>query len=169
MKRDDVEYLLRQVRLLADDVAGTHEGMEAAFADERTAEQELLLQLLDAMLPAFPWLADQQGPVIDLPGPETEYRQVQLDADREGAWVACDHAELGLVVARRPNDQKPHRVWPGGELPSGREGGPRLARALQALMDRLASQATGNSARRRREAAAMSERLRAVQTLLRAP
>jgi hypothetical protein len=168
VKRDDVEYLLRQVRLLADGVAGTHEGMEAAFAEERHAEQSLLIQLLDAMRPAFPWLADQQGPVLELPG-EREYWQVTLDADSKGTWLACDHPELGLVVARRPDHQTPHRVWPGGQLPSGREGGPRLGKMLDGLMDRLAGQATGNSARRRREASAMAERLRAVQTLLRAP
>ena len=168
MKPYEVDELAREVRRLADEVAQIHSGREVAFAEQRAAEQAVMLELLDAMRAAFPWLAEVRTDVRGLPG-DGSYWMVPIDAVGDHEWFACDHPELGLVIALWPLEEDPRRVWPGGELPSGREGGPRLTKVLERLIGKLANQATGNGARRRREAEQLAHRLRAVQTLLRAP
>lgn len=170
MSPEQLDDLVEQVRLLAQDVAATQAGMDVAFGAERVAEQELLLVVLDAVRPAFPWLSEHSGPVEGLRDGRAELRQVTIDShgqlDQMVEWVVCDHDELGLVIARRPVARVAQLVWPGKSLPSGRDGGPRLARALESLVDRLVRHATGHGPRRRREASVMAERLRAIQTLL---
>jgi hypothetical protein len=166
---------------LAADVAADAEGAERSFVLEREAERLLLLDLLRAVRPAFKWISDCCGPVAPFSG---EHRQVVLDEYRAQeatparmtpapcySWVAFDHPELGVAVGRRDALGCTELVWPrpDADLPFGREGGPRLARVVCNLADRLAAHAQGNTSRRRREASRMTERLRAIQTLIRSP
>ena len=173
---DDAADLRGRLEALANEVAGTGAGAERAFRKEREAERELVLDLLQAVRPAFKWIADTDGKVQGL-ADDAIYRQVIIDTTtRDGAtkgmayqWRAFDHPDLGLAIAGVPAGGFPALVWPNSDLPFGREGGPRLGRVLVSLADRLASHAQGNASRRAQEAAAMAERLRAIQTLLRGP
>lgn len=179
----DADDLRHRMEALAEDVAATAEGAERSFYLEREAERELLLDLLQAVRPAFKWIRDREGPV-SVAGIVRRYAMVVLDAYRTEPgtdprlsnpgpsyeWVAFEHPELGLAVARwRVACGDGELAWPGQDLPFGREGGPRLARVVCNLADRLAAHAQGNTSRRRREAGRMTERLRAIQTLLRGP
>jgi hypothetical protein len=167
----DADDLRHRMEGLSAHVVASAEGAERSFTLEREAERLLLLDLLQAVRPALKWISDYQAPVAPLSG---EHRQVVLDAYRSGdgpsyEWVAFDHPELGVAVGRK-DTQGTELAWPGGaDLPFGREGGPRLARVVCNLADRLAAHAQGNTSRRRREAVRMTERLRAIQTLLRGP
>jgi hypothetical protein len=141
--------------------------MDVAFGDERVAEQDLLLEILDAAKPAFPVLADRTAPIEGLQNGRALVRQVTVDEREHGEWVAADHDELGIVLARRAPGHGALLVWPGGDLPSGRDGGPRLVNVIEGLVDRLARHAAGNGPRRRREATDMAERLKAIRVLIR--
>ncbi len=173
----DADDLRHRMEALAKDVVATAEGAERSFHLEREAERELLLDLLQAVRPAFKWIPDREGPVSGVQC-HGLYAMVVLDAYRQDEpgpvssyeWVAFEHPNLGLAVARwRTACGAGELAWPGQDLPFGREGGPRLARVVCNLADRLAAHAQGNTSRRRREAGRMTERLRAIQTLLRGP
>jgi hypothetical protein len=168
---EQIDSLLEQVSLLAQDVAATQAGADAAFVDERAAERGLLLRILEAVQPAFKWLANYHGPIDGLRGGCGEYHLVEIDtcvADgAPSAWMVGKHEDLGLLLAlRSKNGGRPNLISPGGELPGARDGGPRLGRVLESLVEQLARHATGNMSRRRREAAGLCERLRAIQLLL---
>lgn len=171
MSPDDLDHLMELIRLLAREVAVVQTGMEQAFEDERGAERELLLEILDAARPAFPVLATRSEAIMGLQGARAALHQVVIDRyvneREEWEWIAADHHEVGLVIAKKAVGMPARLVWPSGTLPSGREGGPRLVPVLESLADRLLVHTTGNGPRRRREAAQMREKLEAIRTLLR--
>ncbi len=175
MKPYEIQRFVAEAGRVAQALARDADGVQRAFQLEREAERDLLIDLLQAVRPALRWIADHEGPVDGVLG-DVMYRQVTLDErrdsqapDRSYSWVALEHPDLGLVIARKYPPLQAERVWPGADLPFGREGGPRLNRVLGRLIDRLAEHAAEKVARKRQEAASLAERLRAVQTLLRAP
>lgn len=172
--RRAADDLCGQLAALALDLDRRQTEVQEAFAQQRQAERDLVIRVLEAARPAFPWLASCRDPVVPLSGHGAVlYAQVVIDqrANRKSPdlsydWVAVDDADLGLVIAKRARAAVAELVWPRGDLPSGREGGPRLDEVLARLVDGLDSHIRGNGPRRRREATAMLERLRAIQVLL---
>lgn len=172
MRPYELDGFLADANRIAQAIAHDAESVQRAFHLEREAERDLLFDVLEAVRPALYWIADDQGPVEGLAG--ESHRQATIDhrhdkaaPDRSYSWVAIDHPDLGLVIARKSAERKAERVWPGADLPFGRQGGPRLGKALGRLAELLSGHASKKAARKRQEAAALAERLRAVQTLLR--
>ena len=170
MSPDRIEAIFDEIGLLAREVHAIQDGLETTFGEQRRQERELLLELLEKVRPAFRVLADHTGPVIGLAGGRRDLRQVSLDSFREGGrrgrWLAADHHELGLVITSKMDGEAARLVWPSGEIPPARDGGPRLVSVLAELADRLVRHAEGNCPRRRRESARMVEVLQAIRTLL---
>ncbi len=172
--RELAERLCREFASLGAQVARVAGDVESAFVEERTAKRQLVLDVLDAVRPALGWIAEHEGAVSGVPGSDV-YRQVTIDVwtdcrkpEESYDWIAFDHPDLGVVVARKRVAHMAELVWPDRDLPLGRDGGPRLEEVLERLADRLSAQLRGNAARKRRDANNMLARIQAIQVLLRA-